>query len=183
MLLIIPILVALVAGVLGLDVSLEDTVRFELQIGTLRAIGSLDFEPDYCPHTISSSQQMTATIAPSTKIPMNTPPTNVDAGEPSNTQRIPRTVIQTVFVTVTKSTPRPTTPLTSISSVGTIRTVVGTIGTLTGLRPSNPLGNVSFIRSPVPTEGLTVTSDTNTFSQRAWYYSTMLVIASSVLCI
>ncbi|KAK8092647.1 uncharacterized protein PG998_014812 [Apiospora kogelbergensis] len=195
MILIIPILTTLLAGVLSLDVSPGDTVRFELQIGTLTAIGSLEFELDYCSHTASSLQQTTTAIEQSNKNPLNPPSANVYTGEPSKTQRLTRTVIETVLVTVTKSVTRPATAPSSTtagsrgavsanctsSSNRTVRTVVDTIGTLTGLMPTNSsLGNVSFIRSPTPTAGLTATSDGYTLSQRAWYYFTMLVIASSV---
>lgn len=181
----IPILLAPIAGVLGLEVSPGDTVKFEFQVGTLIAIGSLEFEPDYCPHTQSSPQQTTTT----TESSLNTPATNANTGE---TRRITRTVIQTVFVTITNSTPKPTTAPHS-GSVGTASAnwtgsangttrAVGAIGTLSSLMPTNnTFGNVSFIRSPAPTAGLTVTSDGNTLSQRVWYYFTMLIIASSVL--
>ncbi|KAK6857578.1 hypothetical protein PG995_006405 [Apiospora arundinis] len=48
----IPVLLAPIVGVLGLEVSPGDIVKFEFQVGTLKAIGSLEFEPDYCPpHT------------------------------------------------------------------------------------------------------------------------------------
>lgn len=93
MILIIPILTTLLAGVLSLDVSPSDTVRFELQIGTLTAIGSLVFELDYCSHTASSFQQTSTAIEQSNKSPLNPPSANVDTGEPSKTQRLMRTVI------------------------------------------------------------------------------------------
>ncbi|KAK6857647.1 hypothetical protein PG995_006474 [Apiospora arundinis] len=107
----IPVLLAPIVGVLGLEVSPGDIVKFEFQVGTLKAIGSLEFEPDYCPHTQSSPQQTTTT----TESSLDAPATNANTG---GAQRITRTVIQTVFVTITDSTPNPTTVLHS----GSVRT-------------------------------------------------------------
>jgi hypothetical protein len=181
----IPVLLAPIVGVLGLEVSPGDIVKFEFQVGTLKAIGSLEFEPDYCPHTQSSPQQTTTT----TESSLDAPATNANTG---GAQRITRTVIQTVFVTITDSTPNPTTVLHSGSvrtasadwtgsANGTTRTI-GTLGTIISLMPTNStFANVSFIRSPTPTAGLTVTSDGNTLSQPVWYYFTMFIVVSRVL--
>jgi hypothetical protein len=52
----IYILFNLIAGALGLNVSSGEVIRFELRFDTLTAIGSLEFEPDYClPTSVASA--------------------------------------------------------------------------------------------------------------------------------
>ncbi|KAK8869251.1 hypothetical protein PGQ11_007829 [Apiospora arundinis] len=137
----IPILLAPIVGVLGLEVTPGDIVKFEFQVGTLKAVGSLEFESDYCPHTQSSPQQTTTT----TESSLDAPATNANTGE---AQSITGTVIQTVFVTITDSTPSPTTVLHSGSvrtaSANWARSANGTTRTMGTIGPSVIKGGGGF---------------------------------------
>jgi hypothetical protein len=54
------ILFNLIAGALGLNVSFGKVIGFELRFDTLTAIGSLEFEPDYCLPTLAPIASATA---------------------------------------------------------------------------------------------------------------------------
>ncbi|KAI1631039.1 hypothetical protein F4809DRAFT_646793 [Biscogniauxia mediterranea] len=169
-----PVFLALIVSVLGLDVSPGETVSFELHVGTLTAIGELEFGPDYCLSTPVTSDRTRISISTTTATAIASP------DELTRTRYVSETIVQTVFVSITGPIP-PSTSQPYITSISTADH--STTETMLGTAPTNStrVGTISFTHSPVPTTLVPVISGGSSLSQRAWHSITMLVIAFSVL--
>jgi hypothetical protein len=164
------ILFNLIAGALGLNVSSGEVIGFELRFDTLTAIGSLEFEPDYClPTPVASATEINTT------------------GGLTKTQIITETVIQTVFISATSPNPTagfnstvPNLNLTRFNSTGI--GPIGTIGSLNGILPTSniSISNLTFTRAPIPTIGASLISDGNLLNRNAWLFISILIIGSNI---
>ncbi|KAH8653617.1 hypothetical protein BX600DRAFT_471250 [Xylariales sp. PMI_506] len=162
----------LIVSVLGSNVPPGEIINFELQVGTVTAVGSVDIEPipEDCLHKSSrfsqTNQISTTSIASATR--------------PAQTRHVTETITRTVFVTINSSWSPPYSNQTRIST--TTRTSGGT-GALFNILPSNAIANnISLARSPVPTVYQPVISGGNFCIHQWWWYpATIIAVIISLL--
>ncbi|KAI1416948.1 hypothetical protein F5Y13DRAFT_102693 [Hypoxylon sp. FL1857] len=169
---ILFVLFTFVAGSLGLEVSPGETAHFELKIGTVTALGSIDFEPDYCiPTFVTASQTNTdqdyisATHDTQGSATLTSMP--ILESTKTLTQTISKTISQTVLVTILSSGPiLPGTLITALPGTAPVN------GTRNGTVP------FTFGSPPTPTFDTTmsISGGRKQLTQQAWCSFITLVI-------
>ncbi|KAI0165306.1 hypothetical protein GGR52DRAFT_558277 [Hypoxylon sp. FL1284] len=170
------ILLAFVVGSWGLEVSSGEVVSFELRIGTVTGLGSVEFEPDHCFPTAGTTAQTTVNEDPAsttddvlgTGTPTSTPVLeSTETLTQTLTQTISKTIIQTVLVTVA--------PPSSPTLPGTLMTASPGTAPWNGTR--NGTGSFTFGLPPTPTfDTITGISGCGKLSTRQAWYSLVMVI-------